>query len=127
MNRRAAIACFHLALAVSLGALGAHFLKAELSGDSLASFQTGVRYHIYHSLALLILALWDAPMKLRIQWNTMHIGMLLFSFSIYLLSTRGLLLPDGAFKWLGPITPLGGVLLIASWLFLGIHFLRSRT
>ncbi|NND93685.1 MAG: DUF423 domain-containing protein [Flavobacteriales bacterium] len=125
MNRKAAFACFNLAIAVALGALAAHYLKAELDRDSLLSFQTGVRYHIYHGLALLILSLQRKKRNINSPWRLMAFGMLLFSLSIYLLSTRGLLLPTGSAAWLGPITPMGGLFLISSWLWLGFIFLKK--
>lgn len=126
MNKLAAFAAFNLALAVALGALGAHYLKAELSPESLNSFQTGVRYHVYHSLALLIIAGNPRFVGLKRQSLLMAIGMLFFSFSIYLLSTRGVLLSEGSARWLGPITPIGGVLLISSWTWMGFSFLRGE-
>ena len=127
MEKRIAFACFNLALAVALGALGAHFLKQELSAASLASFETGVRYHFFHGLALLvILCLPISFARLKGARGVMAMGMLLFSLSIYLLSTRSLFGMEGQLKWLGPITPLGGLLLIGSWLWLGINSLRPQ-
>ena len=126
MNRTAAFEAFNLALAVSLGALGAHFLKEHLDPSSMISFQTGVRYHIYHSLSLLVFAGFPLYQELKKPVILMSIGMLLFSVSIYLLSTRGLLFSESSLKWLGPITPVGGLCLIVAWLWIGISMLISK-
>jgi len=127
MNRKAAFASFSIAIAVGFGALGAHYLKAELSTASLQSFETGVRYHLFHSIALLFLALSDYGRTfLKRYWLLMAVGMLLFSFSIYGLSTRTLFGAEGGWKLLGPVTPIGGLLLIFSWLGIGLAFLKNR-
>ncbi|NND94774.1 MAG: DUF423 domain-containing protein [Flavobacteriales bacterium] len=119
MNHRITFATFNIALAVALGALGAHFLKEHLSADSLDSFETGVRYHLFHGLALLVIpCLPIAKNKLKTPWRIMALGMILFSFSIYGLSTRSLFGLESGLRWLGPITPLGGILLILSWLWI---------
>jgi uncharacterized membrane protein YgdD (TMEM256/DUF423 family) len=108
-----------MAIAVALGALGAHTLKGSLSPESLASFETGVRYHIIHSLALLILSgITIHHKRKKLIFRMMFYGMLLFSGSIYLLSTRSLFSVGEYFSALGPVTPLGGLMLISSWLIL---------
>ena len=115
------------ALAVILGAFGAHALKDRLEPGSLASFETGVRYQFYHALALLLIGLlmqFVSASALRASAVCMIVGTLLFSGSIYLLSTRDLL-PLGEMRFLGPVTPLGGVLLIVGWLLMLMAFLRS--
>jgi uncharacterized membrane protein YgdD (TMEM256/DUF423 family) len=105
-------------LAICLGALGAHSLKKILSPEQLSSFEIGSNYHIYHSIALLVLvALWGTLSKKYIKviswlWG---IGILLFSGSIYLLSTREILGIESWTSILGPITPLGGICFIAGW------------
>lgn len=127
MEKRIAFASFNIALAVGLGALGAHFLKAELSVDSLASFETGVRYHFFHGLALMVVLCLPLPYKsIKGAWLAMAVGMIMFSFSIYGLSTCSLFGLEGSMRWLGPVTPLGGVLLISSWLWLGVVSLLSK-
>ena len=102
-------------LAIILGAFGAHALKKVLSADKLASFEVGVRYQTYTALFLLILG-YNANFELGlVQWAyyLVTMGTVLFSFSIYLLSLSEYLKKN--FKFLGPITPLGGVLMILGW------------
>jgi len=115
----ASIAAALMAIAVILGALGAHALENKISIDQLASFQTGVRYHLVHGLALLLLALapvGDLKWRKRALW-LMIFGVVFFSVSIYLLSTRDLF---GIVNWskiIGPITPIGGLCFILAWVF----------
>lgn len=109
-----------MALAVILGALGAHSLERMLSPDLLDSFETGVRYHIYHSLTLLIIAGFYQHLSLSYaRWASrlMLIGVACFSGSIYLF-TFGHLFSMRLAGHLWWITPLGGILLIAGWLTL---------
>jgi len=108
---------FSGALAVALGAFGAHALKSRLSQERLDTFETGVRYQIYHALALLFAAFaighWPASgLPLYAGWLFIA-GTLLFSGSLYLL-----VLSDK--RWWGAITPLGGVAFIAGWVCLAI-------
>lgn len=118
-----------------LGALGAHGLKGAIesgamTAEMLDSYETGVRFHIYHSLALLLiiaLAKQLKPSILRWVANCFLFGMLLFAGSIYLLATRNLL---GIESWagvLGPITPIGGLLLIGGWGLLAIGFIQRKS
>ncbi len=101
------------ALGVAMGAFGAHALRGRLTPDQLASFGTAVQYHLLHSVALLALALWASAAGRSIQLPAalFSAGIVLFSGSIY-----GLLLTDQ--RWLGPVTPLGGLCFIAGWLSL---------
>lgn len=101
------------ALAVLAGAFGAHGLQGRLTAEQLASWSTASQYHLVHSIVLLALALFSlqSGREIRIPGSLFAAGTALFSGSIYLL-----LLTDQ--KWLGPITPLGGLLLIAGWLSL---------
>ncbi len=113
------------AIAVIFGALGAHALKNTLSASSLESFKTGVRYQMWHALALAFLAL--IPVKdLNIKWVKMLwiAGVILFSGSIYLLSIAPLI--NINFSFLGPITPLGGLALISGWIILLIKSLSLK-
>ncbi|MFN5224030.1 MAG: DUF423 domain-containing protein [Bacteroidota bacterium] len=124
------IAGFSGAVAVMLGALGAHALKGLLSPDLLASFETGVRYHLMHSILLLVLAIMVKSEMLNthrlvLASNLLIAGMLLFSGSIYLLSTRHLMNAD-FLKILGPITPIGGILLISSWCLIALSFRSTK-
>jgi len=113
LNRWMAIAALLGALGVTLGALGAHGLQARLSAEQLASWDTAVRYHLLHSVALLALALFASQSGRSIQLPAwlFSAGIALFSGSIYLLVLTGQ-------RWLGPLTPLGGLCLIAGWLSL---------
>lgn len=103
------------ALSVMLGAFAAHGLKSRLSPELLSAFKTAVDYQFYHTLALLLLALLlkqaANSMPLLISSWLMLAGILLFSGSLYLLALGG---P----KWLGPITPLGGLCFIGAWVSL---------
>ena len=92
-------------LAVMLGAFGAHALKKRLTPEMLDVFQTGVQYHFYHALGLLLIALlaFQLPESSLLRWSgwLMFAGILIFSGSLYILTLTGL-------KWLGAITPIGG-------------------
>lgn len=99
-------------LAVALGAFGAHGLRARLEPALMNSFQTGVQYHMYHALALLAVGLlalqYPTSGSLRASGLLFLAGIVLFSGSLYILSISGL-------RWLGAITPLGGVAFLAGW------------
>ncbi|NQU39984.1 MAG: DUF423 domain-containing protein [Lentisphaerae bacterium] len=114
-------------LAVFLGAFGAHGLNGKLGAELLDSYETGVRYQFYHALALLLVGLLMSQMEsplMRWAGGCFALGTLLFSGSVYLLSTRPLL-PLGELRFLGPVTPLGGLLLIAGWILLAVAVGRS--
>jgi uncharacterized membrane protein YgdD (TMEM256/DUF423 family) len=103
---------------VILGAMGAHALKEQLEADQLASFETAVRYQLFHGLALMVVALiplLNDKVKNILYWFFL-VGVFLFSGSIYALSTQVIL--GIKMSFLGPITPLGGLLLITGWSFL---------
>ncbi len=112
------IAIFLAATAIALGALGAHALEEILTENQLHSFETGLRYQFLHALAILFLALNTQKFnpKLNISLYLMTTGIYCFSFSIYLLSIQGIL--GLSLSFLGPITPIGGVLLISAWIML---------
>jgi uncharacterized membrane protein YgdD (TMEM256/DUF423 family) len=99
-------------LAVSLGAFAAHALRDRLSPELLNTFQTGVQYHMYHALALfgigLMMINFPASTILRISAYLMLVGLVFFSGSLYLLSITGI-------RWLGAITPIGGVFFLVAW------------
>ena len=101
--------------AVILGAFGAHSLKEVLSENQLSSFQTGVRYQFFHGLTILILSFNMNYFTKRLSSiiKIMSVGIILFSFSIYLLNIQYLI--GFSMSYLGPITPIGGLLLITSW------------
>ena len=99
-------------LCIILGAFGAHGLKSRLSESALSTFQTGVQYHFYHALALILLGLLMAQYGsgniFRYAGYAFIVGIIFFSGSLY-----GLSFELG--KWLGPITPLGGLCFIVGW------------
>ena len=101
-------------LAVALGAFAAHGLRARLSAEALATFETGARYHMYHALALLAvgwaLGRWPGPWTNAAGWLFVA-GTVLFSGSLYLLAVTGA-------RALGAITPFGGLAFILGWLAL---------
>ncbi|MGD1998364.1 MAG: DUF423 domain-containing protein [Flavobacteriaceae bacterium] len=103
------------ALGVVLGAFAAHVLEKQLTSDELSSFQTGVRYQIYHALALLILPVLPLN-KTSLPARFFVGGTVLFSVSIYLLTLDRLMGVDLSF--LGWVTPIGGLALITAWLLL---------
>ena len=107
-------------LAVIFGAFGAHALKKILSETQLKSFETGVKYQMYHAIVLLFVgSSFSIPNQLM-SWCFI-IGILLFSFSIY-----GLILSDAKgkkMKFLDPITPLGGLFLVIGWVMLLLEFI----
>ncbi len=98
--------------AVALGAFGAHALKDRIGPDLLAIYRTGVEYHFYHALGLLAVGLLAnaIPESNALKWSgaLMIAGIVLFSGSLYLLSVTGM-------RWLGAVTPFGGVAFIAAW------------
>lgn len=104
-------------IAVILGALGAHALKETLSPQELESFETAVRYQMWHALALFALSRWSSDLKFT-NWiyRLWLSGVILFSGSIYLLSTDHLY--NLKLSFLGPVTPLGGLAMIAGWFLL---------
>ena len=113
-------------LSVILGAFGAHAFKKILSVERLESFETGVRYQMYAAFFLLIVGCilkFETGSEKWISW-LMIFGTILFSVSIYFLSFQdywGVNL-----KFLGPITPLGGLLMIISWAMLILYFAKSK-
>jgi len=109
------------AIGVGLGAFGAHGLKSRLTPDMLAIFETGVRYHLIHAIGLLAVG-WAAD-----RWGgngfqfagwAFAIGIAIFSGSLYVLSIAGI-------RWLGAVTPLGGLAFIAGWIALAVAAWRA--
>jgi len=113
-------------LAVILGAFGAHGLEKLVDADAIQSYETGVRYQMYHALFLLILANTNfvSEKKKSIIFYLITLGVILFSFSIFLLATNDLTSFD--FKKIGLLTPLGGLLLILGWIVLGFRALKRK-
>ena len=110
--------------AVILGAFGAHALKELLSSNQLASFETGVRYQMYHGIILLFTGFaFDKIQDTSLISKLFISGTLLFSLSIYLLNLQGVI--GASLSVLGPITPIGGALLIAGWFRLLLSLLKK--
>jgi len=113
MNRWILAASIAGATGVILGAFGAHGLETRLAAEQLASWRTAVQYHLIHSAVLAAVAMLGGHGGRRIQLPAwlFSLGIVLFSGSIYLLVLTG-------YRWLGPVTPLGGLCLIAGWISL---------
>jgi uncharacterized membrane protein YgdD (TMEM256/DUF423 family) len=110
-----------LAMAVAIGAFGAHGLKSHLSEAMLQTYKTGVEYHFYHALGLLLIGVLTIsfPSEL-LKWSAIFlmVGIVLFSGSLYILAVTGI-------KWFGAITPLGGLSFIAGWGLLFVAVLKK--
>lgn len=113
-------------LAVIIGAFAAHGLKPKISANAMQSFQTGVRYQMYHALLLLLVGGLNVVTKKtkKIVFYTVLIGVVLFSFSIYGLATNSLTAFN--FKVIGFITPIGGLFLIVAWVVLVLNFINIK-
>jgi uncharacterized membrane protein YgdD (TMEM256/DUF423 family) len=120
------------AVAVALGALGAHFLKSKLetgliTPDQLNGFDTGVKYHMYHTLGMFLLVILNKlyPNKFfNWSYSLFFWGIILFSGSLYFLCTRNLLGADWL-KFLGPVTPIGGICFVLGWLCICLAVLKT--
>ena len=114
-----------MVVAIILGAFGAHGLKVLVSSQNLASFEVGVRYQMYVGLILLVLGFNSDKLKFSLKWvtNLLSMGAVLFCGSIYLLSLQELTTVKLSF--LGPITPIGGSLMIASLLVLMVKLIKN--
>lgn len=117
-----ALGCINAMLVVLIGAFGAHGLKARLTVENMAVFQTGVQYHLYHAVGLILLGLiaLQIPITPYLRWSgwLMLVGIVLFSGSLYALSITNI-------RWLGMITPFGGLAFIIAWLLLTIGIIKS--
>jgi len=122
----AAISAFLGALTIAIGAFGAHGLEKLVDQDTVASYETAVRYQMYHVIALFVVTLLPGlgdKILRQLSW-TFFLGIVLFSGSIYLLALDE---PMGVnMSFLGPVTPFGGLLLIAGWVRLGFGLLTIR-
>ena len=119
-------AAISMAIAIVLGAFGAHGLEKLVDTDSLNTFEVGVRYHIYHSLAMLVVGM-SQRVRYRLKKRTFilwFVGVLLFSGSLYLLAVDDALGADLSF--LGPVTPIGGTILILGWIFLALGLWKNK-
>jgi len=124
MNARSIIAtgAVLMALAVVFGAFGAHIVQDMLTPDRFEVYKTGVEYHFYHALGLLLLGVisMKMPGNKWLTWSgySLTAGILIFSGSLYVLT-----LTDTG--WLGAVTPLGGVAFILGWIFLAVGVLKA--
>lgn len=119
-----------MALGVVLGALGAHALEGRIEASQIESFKTGVRYQVWHALALFMVQLIPdklLPQKVKNTVSLLFIlGIIFFSLSIYLLSTRAIFGMEESLSFLGPVTPIGGLILIISWIYLAVQLGISK-
>lgn len=113
---------------ILLGALGAHALQKHLSAQQVESFKTGISYQLLHSVLFIAFGLFQRLTKAADTFSTglyiVLVGVLMFSVSIYVLSTfpiHGI-----SVKWAGPVTPLGGVLMITGWSIVLIRVMMSK-
>jgi len=116
------IGAIAMALGVILGAFGAHALKSRLSPDMLAIYHTGVEYHLYHGLGLILVGILVVQFPqlpgLRTGGWLLTAGIVIFSGSLYILAISGI-------RWLGAITPVGGTAFIAGWVWIAWSLIRS--
>ena len=116
------------AVAVILGAFGAHALKDVLADKSIETYKTGVQYHFYHAIVLLILAFLSTSTNaksLNRSFTFLGLGIIFFSGSLYLLACQDVI----GFKlnFLGPITPIGGLFFIVGWINIILFGLKLKT
>jgi uncharacterized membrane protein YgdD (TMEM256/DUF423 family) len=127
MNKKIILAASFFGMtAIVLGAFGAHALKKVLSLEQLATFETGVKYQMYHALFLLFVGIYSElsfKVKKTILMLT-FLGILFFSGSIYLLATMDV--TGINFKTIGFITPIGGLFLISAWILLSISVVKKK-
>lgn len=125
MNSRVLIAVgsIFLALAVAFGAFGAHIVQDMLTPDRFEVYKTGVEYHFYHALGLILLGVLSAnmPGNRWLDWSgySLVAGILIFPGTLYILT-----LTDTG--WLGAVTPLGGVAFILGWIFLAVGVMKGK-
>lgn len=122
-RKAAAVGCVLAALAVMLGAFGSHVLKGQLSQDDLATFQTGVHYHMFHAIAIIVAAIVagssERAGKAVWAYRFFVAGIVLFSGSLYVLVIADI-------RQLGAVAPLGGTSFIIGWLLLALACLKRR-
>ena len=114
------------AIAIVLGAFGAHGLKSLISPESITVFETGVKYQMYHALFLLFLGTTPLVSERAKKSILMLVvsGVVLFSGSVYFLACNALFSFD--FKKIGIVTPIGGLLLILAWIMLFLHLIKQK-
>jgi uncharacterized membrane protein YgdD (TMEM256/DUF423 family) len=122
MKQFIVIGVFAMALGVVLGAFGAHGLKDKIAPNLLSAFNTGVEYQLYHGLGLMLVGLmaYQFPQAKGLAMGgwLLLAGVVMFSGSLYGLALTGA-------RWLGPVTPLGGLAFIAGWVWIGWSLLRA--
>lgn len=127
MIKISAVGAFSMAFTIILGAFGAHWLGRHLEPERMAVMETGLKYQMIHSLSLAVLPLLFHKMDIAVGrevWFLQMTGIVLFCFSLYLLSVRNMIgIPNAT--WLGMITPLGGLSFILSWILLGIKLIKQ--
>jgi len=128
------LGCISAAIAIALGAFGAHgLLKHVESGlmdmKMVQSFETAARYQMYHAIALVLLGIivnsFGEHKRLNVAKWLFLAGTICFSGSLYLIATRNVIGWEN-WQWIGPITPIGGLLFMAGWVMIVVHFLRSK-
>jgi uncharacterized membrane protein YgdD (TMEM256/DUF423 family) len=114
------------ALTIALGAFGAHGLKELISADSLTTFEVGVRYQMYHAISLLLISFATAVTSKTRKWVFLFFifGIIFFCGSIYFLALKEIL--PFRVSFMGPVTPIGGILFIIGWLRLAYGLLTSK-
>lgn len=126
MNQRMLItASLFGAIAVAVGAFGAHGLKNLISADALTIWAKGVEYQFYHTFALLFLSQMKPSRYISLAYWFFSIGILFFSGSLYLLATRSIT-NISFLNFVGPVTPIGGLLLILGWIMLLISAIKTK-
>lgn len=116
------------ALCVGLGAMGAHALQEKLPAENREVFETAVKYHFYHTLALVLACILSGKIQSKLINYSSYLfmaGIILFSFSLYFLALRPVLGIENM-KWIGAITPFGGMSFILAWLLLGFSAIKSN-
>jgi len=117
------------AMCVALGAMGAHALKDKIEPDNLQIFETAVKYQFYHTIALLFVSVLSDKIHTKLLGYSFWFfigGIFLFSFSLYFLALRPLMgISSEEMKWIGAITPLGGLSFILAWLLLSLSAIKS--
>jgi uncharacterized membrane protein YgdD (TMEM256/DUF423 family) len=127
MNKKIVLTALILGIfAIVLGAFAAHGLKKFLTIEQLSSFEVGVKYLMFHALFLLFLATTNFVNEndKKVVYYFTLFGTLFFSGSIFLLTTKNVIGID--FKFLGPVTPIGGLLLIVAWIYLFVKILIKK-
>ncbi len=127
-NRFLKIAAILGMLAVILGAFGAHGLETKITPDRINTYEIGIRYHFYHTFAIFFVALLSTQAENKwLNWAgyAFLLGIICFSGSLYLLACRDWL-GLTSWKWLGPLTPIGGVFFILGWAFILVSSFNSK-